>query len=254
MPVPGLPDMQTSEMQTEMQIANETSTTFPETGSGRRILVVETDPLLREILASGLQLHNRRYRATAVSDAPSAYAALAAAEYDMVMAGLDLPLPPDLLRFLGLLREVLPHVPVLLMTEAAPGALSAAAAYDVWVPRPPDMDELLAQADRLLRRSRQSVVRGLSLASLLQVIQMERKTCTLSVSGGGGYGQLGLRDGDLVHAQVGRTTGREALFTILGWPSPVLTIEDRCEAPSTLEGGVQQLLLEYYIDQDHQRR
>lgn len=253
MPAPGLPDMQI-DMQIDMQSAPQTSATLPETGSGRRILIVETDPLLREILASGLQLHNRRYRATAVADAQSAYAALAAAEYDLVLAGLDLPLPPDLLRFLGLLREVLPHVPVLLMTEAAPAALSPATAYDVWVQRPPDMDELLAQADRLLRRSRQSVVRGISLASLLQVIQMERKTCTLSVSGGGGYGQLGLRDGELVHAQAGKSTGREALFAILGWPSPVFTIEDRCEGPKTLEGGVQQLLLEYYIDQDHQRR
>ena len=241
-------------MQSPMQIAKKTFSTLPETGSGRRILIVEPDPLLREILASGLQLHDRRYRATAVADPSSAYAALAAADYDLVLAGLDLPLPPDLVRFLGLLREVLAHVPVLLMTEAAPGGLPPALAYDVWVQRPPDMDELLAQADRLLRRSRQSVVRGISLASLLQVIQMERKTCTLSVSGGGSYGQLGLRDGELVHAQVGRTTGREALFAILGWPSPVFTIEDRCDGPTTLLGGVQQLLLEYYVEQDHQRR
>lgn len=238
----------------KMQSAPKTSATLPEAGSVRRLLVVETDPLLREILASGLHLHNRRHRVTPVSDAPAAYAALAAAEYDLVLAGLDLPMPADLLRFLGLLREVLPHVPVLLMTEAAPGASPAALAYDVWVPRPPDMDELLAQADRLLRRSRQSVVRGISLASLLQVIQMERKTCTLSVSGGGGYGQLGLRDGALVHAQAGQSSGRDALFAILGWPSPVFTIEDRCDGPTNVEGEVQQLLLEYYIEQDHQRR
>lgn len=241
-------------MQTVPETPTTSPTTLPETGSGRRILIVETDPLLCEILASGLQLHNRRYRATTVTDAPSVYAALAAAEYDLVLAGLDLPPPPDLLRVLGLLREVLPHVPVLLMTEAAPGALPAGLAYDASVSRPPDMDELLAQADRLLRRSRQSVVRGISLASLLQVIQMERKTCTLSVSGGGGYGQLGLRDGSLVHAQAGQATGRAALYAILGWSSPVLTIEDRCEGPTTLEGEVQQLLLEYYIEQDHQRR
>lgn len=248
MPAPGLPDVQT-DMQSAPQVPLP-----PERGSGRRILVVETDPLLREILASGLHLHNRRYRATAVADPPSAYAALAAVEYDLVLTGLELPLSPDLLRFLGLLREVLPHVPVLLMTEATPGSLSAGLAFDVWVQRPPDMDEILAHADRLLRRSSQSVVRGISLASLLQVIQMERKTCTLSVSQGGSYGQLGLCDGELVHAQAGGVRGKEALFAILGWPSPVFTIEDVCEGPANLEGGVQQLLLEYYIQEDHQRR
>jgi CheY-like chemotaxis protein len=226
----------------------------PEGGTGVRILVVESDPLLREIVASGLPLHNRRYRPTPVADPPAAYASLAAAEFDLVLAGLDLPLSPDLLRFLGLVREVLPYVPLLLMTEAAPGALSAAVAYDALVHRPPDVDELLAQADWLLRRSRQSVVRGLSLASLLQVIHLERKTCTLLVSGGGSFGQVALRDGELVHAGAGRITGKEALFAILGWPSPVFTIEDRCESPSTIEGGVQQLLLEYYIHEDHHRR
>jgi CheY-like chemotaxis protein len=235
--------------------ANDTSPAAPETGSARRIiLIVESDPLLREILASGLPIHNRRYRATAVADPAEAYAALAAAEHDLVLVGLDLPLSPDLLRFLGLLRGVLPHVPVLLMTEESPGSLSAAVSYDAAVRRPPDMDELLAQTDRLLRRSRQSVVRGISLTSLLQVIQMERKTCTLGVSGGGGHGQLGLRDGELVHAEVGRVTGKEALFMILGWSLPVLTIEDRCDSPTTLEGEVQKLLLEYYVREDHQRR
>src|SRR5262245_35685209 len=238
----------------DMPAVEETGPIGPSPGATRRILVVEADPLLREIVASGLQLHNRRYRSTAVADPAAAYGAMAAAEYDLVLAGLDLPLAPDLLRFLGLLRQVLPYVPVLLMTEEAPGALSAAVGYDVSVRRPPDMDELLAQADRLLRRSRQSVVRGLSLTSLLQVIQMERKTCTLSVSWGASHGQLGLRGGELVHAQVGRTTGKEALFAVLAWPSPVLTIEDRYEGPTTLEGGVQQLLLEYYIHQDHHRR
>jgi DNA-binding response OmpR family regulator len=223
-------------------------------GSARRILIVETDPLLREILASGLELHNRRYRATAVADPAEAYTALAKTEYDLVLAGLDLPLAPELLRFLGLLRQVLPHLPLLLMTEEPPGTLSAAVPYDASVHRPPDMDELLAHADRLLRLSRQSVVRGISLASLLQVIQMERKTCTLQVSGGGRVGELGLRDGELVHARAGAETGREALFAILGWSSPVLTIEDRCDGPANLTGGVQELLLEYYIREDHQRR
>jgi DNA-binding response OmpR family regulator len=234
--------------------AVEPAASVKETGGGRRILVVETDPLLREIVSSGLEVHNRRYRATPASDPAVAYAALAGAEFDLVLAGLELPLPPDLVRFLGLLRHVLPHVPVLLMTEEAPGALSAAVVYDVSVDRPPDMDELLAQADRLLRRSRQSVVRGISLASLLQVIHLERKTCTLVVSSGGSHGQLGLREGELVHAQVGHAAGREALFAILSWPAPVLTIEDRCDDPTTIEGGVQQLLLEYYIHEDQHRR
>ena len=217
-----------------------------------RILVVEADPLLREILAAGLELHNRRYRTTAVAEVPAAYAALAAGEHDLVLLGLESPQREDLLRFLGVLREVFPSVPVLLVGEETGGA--EASAYDVRVRRPPDMDELLAHTDRLVRRSRQSVVRGISLASLLQVIELERKTFTLRVGQGESHGRIGLRDGELIHAQVGAATGKEALFTILGWPSPVLSLEEGCEDPATLQGGVQQQLLEFYVREDHQRR
>lgn len=217
-----------------------------------RILVVEADPLLREILAAGLELHNRRYRATAVAEVPAAYAALAAGEHDLVLLGLESPHREDLLRFLDVLREVFPSVPVLLVGEESGGA--EASAYDVRVRRPPDMDELLAHVDRLVRRSRQSVVRGISLASLLQVVELERKTFTLRVGQGERHGRIGLRDGELIHAQVGAVTGKEALFTILGWSSPVLSLEEGCEDPETLTGGVQQQLLEFYVREDHQRR
>ena len=217
-----------------------------------RILLVEADPLLREILASGLELHNRRYRTTAVAEALSAYEALAAAEHDLVLAGMESPPPADLLRFLEVLREVFPSVPVLLMADEATGA--RASAYDARVPRPPEMDELLAHADRLVRRSRQSVVRGISLPSLLQVIELERKTCTLRVGSGESHGLIGVRGGELVHARVGALSGKEALFAILGWPAPGISLEESCDEETTLSGGAQKLLLEFYVREDHQRR
>lgn len=226
-----------------------------------RILIVESDPLLREILGSGLALHNPRYRTVAVADPAAAYQALAAAELDLILAALDQPRRIDQVRIFERLREVVPHVPVLMLSESGSGDVPDEAACDAILPKPPDMDELLAQADRLLRRSRQSFVRGIGLASLLQVIHLERKTCTLTVTGGASRGRLGLRLGQLVHAKA-RTgeellAGREAFFAILGWPNPVMSIDDGCDEraePANLEGQVEQLLLEFYVNEDHRRR
>ncbi len=234
--------------------ARESAEIRRQAGPARRILIVEGDPLLREILGPSLELHNPLYRTFAVADPAAGYAALAAAEYDLVIGALDVPPPAGQVRFFERVREVVPHVPVLLLTEAAPGEVPEQAVYDVFLPKPCDMDELLAQADRLLRRSRQSVVRGIGLASFLQVIQLERKTCTLTVTGGGSRGQLGLRLGRLVQARTEDLAGKEALFAILGWPFPVLTIEDQCEGPANVEGHIEQLLLEYYVNEDHRRR
>ncbi len=226
-------------------------------GPAARILIVESDPLLREILGSGLALHNPRYRTVAVADPAAAYQALAAAELDLIVATLDQPLRTDQVRFLERVREVVPHVPVLLLSEVGPASLPGEAVYDALLPKPPDMDELLAQADRLLRRSRQSFVRGIGLASLLQVIHLERKSCTLTVTGGANRGRLGLQLGKLVHARAGQLAGREAFFAILGWPNPVMSIDDGYDEPAepvNLEGQVEQLLLEFYVNEDHRRR
>jgi DNA-binding response OmpR family regulator len=121
-------------------------------GPAARILIVESDPLLREILGAGLALHNPRYRTVPVADPAGAYLALVAAEFHLVLAGLDLPIRIDQIRFFERLREVIPHVPVLLLTESTPNEISEAVAYDALLPKPPDMDELLGQIDRLLRR------------------------------------------------------------------------------------------------------
>jgi hypothetical protein len=74
-----------------------------------------------------------------------------------------------------------------------------------------------------------SYLNGLSLAAILQMLHMERKTCVVDVSAHGWLGALTLINGELVDARVGEITGEQAAYTILNWQSPQVMISDGVE-------------------------
>jgi uncharacterized protein DUF4388 len=75
-------------------------------------------------------------------------------------------------------------------------------------------------------------VENISLASFLQLLEMERKTCTLSVRSPDPdtdrEGQLYFRAGRLVGAASGEESGREAALEIVTWEHTNIEIADGC--------------------------
>lgn len=74
------------------------------------------------------------------------------------------------------------------------------------------------------------LIGGVSLSSFLQMLEQERKSCTLVVSSGGRQGSFYFDDGILVDAQFGNEVGQDAAYKILLWDNPALSVthsEDR---------------------------
>lgn len=65
---------------------------------------------------------------------------------------------------------------------------------------------------------------GVSLSSFLQMLEQERKSCTLVVSSGGRQGSFYFDDGILIDAQFGKEMGQGAAYKILLWDNPVLSV------------------------------
>jgi len=73
---------------------------------------------------------------------------------------------------------------------------------------------------------------GVSLASFLQMLEQERKTCTLVVESEDRSGRLYFNDGDLIDAECGEEVGQEAVYTLLTWQGPSFRVtegEDRLQ-------------------------
>jgi hypothetical protein len=72
-------------------------------------------------------------------------------------------------------------------------------------------------------------IHGISLDSFLKMVQMERKTCTLTVKTADEIGYLYFLKGDLIDAEAGKVKHKEAAVLIISWNDPVIEIEEDCQ-------------------------
>lgn len=75
-------------------------------------------------------------------------------------------------------------------------------------------------------------ISGVSLSSFLQMLEQERKSCTLNVLSGNRQGSFYFDQGVLIDAEFGGEMGQGAAYTILLWKEPVFSVlppEDRMQ-------------------------
>ncbi len=74
----------------------------------------------------------------------------------------------------------------------------------------------------------QGHISGIPLTSFLQLIELDRKTCTLRVTSGNRQGSLYFVNGELWDAQSGNECGEETALQIISWRQVIIDIEDKC--------------------------
>ncbi len=72
-------------------------------------------------------------------------------------------------------------------------------------------------------------LQGISLDSFLQMVQMEKTTCTLNVISGKKEGRLYILKGDLISAETQGLENLDAACTIISWDDTVIEIENTCK-------------------------
>ncbi len=228
-----------------------------------RILVVDDDADIRNLLRARLEAHH--YRVRVAENGEAAIAAIAAEPPDLVISDWMMP-GIDGLAFVEAVRNdpLTAPIPIILLTargtsnERSEGLEAGA---DDYLAKPIEFRELLARIRALLRRSRSRAwsepiipdlddnagfIAGVPLATVLQMLQMDRRSCRLDVSSPDGSGSLTCDGGQLIDAVAGDLQGQDAAFRILGWRAARVAIRD-VEAPSaetTIRIPLAHLLLE----------
>ncbi|MEO1087318.1 MAG: DUF4388 domain-containing protein [Acidobacteriota bacterium] len=215
------------------------------------ILVVDPDPFLQEMVGSGLGLFNPEYVTVKAENPETALLLLRRYPVEAVVTEMDFPESPihgsDLLQAL---HDYSPQLPVILLTEARPGDFKGVGA-DAFLPKPPDMDQLLRKVNQLVQQNKESVIRGISLESFLQVLEVEKKTCTLTVTSSHRVGRLYVHDGELIHAETGRLESKAAAFAMLSWPDYSIKVIEKCDAQPTIADRLNAILMEWCVHKDH---
>ena len=129
------------------------STAFNGTSNGATLLVAEDDRAVRESLARALQLEG--YQVVTSTNGAEALEAVRDSDPDAVLLDVSMPLV-DGLTVCRVLRSESNRVPVLMLTartETSDRVAGLDAGADDYLPKPYELDELLARVRALLRRS-----------------------------------------------------------------------------------------------------
>lgn len=219
------------------------------------LLFVDADDFLLEMISSAFALSRPRWGVIAVQTPAEALDVLAQhAELDAIVTEVMFERSIDAGRaFLRELAERWPDIPVLALTTVDRDEMRGVDTAE-FIAKPPDIDFLISRIDRVIRRQRESQVRGISLTTFLQILEIDQKTCTVYVSAGGRVGELCFRNGRLLRARLATLEGKDALFAMLSMREHTLRVVDSCAVESGPAMSLASLLMEWSVREDHTKR
>jgi CheY-like chemotaxis protein len=195
-----------------------------------KVLVVDDEPTQSRGLLRALLLRRPDYSVFTAGSGSEAIALLEDQHVDLVITDLQMA-EMDGFEFLAWLLSNRPHVLAFAMTAYAtddtPERLRLLGAVECFN-KPLDVDALTSRvSDGLAQRIRGQVY-NVGLASFLQLIELEKKTCTLEVRSDEHQGRLFVRKGELLDAQTRCLSGEPAALEILAWTNVSITIDSSC--------------------------
>ena len=231
------------------------------------ILVVESDEATRRIL--DLSLRHAGFAVRVASNAEEGGRRLADRP-DLIIVGADNDDGLDFCRRAKQADTLAPAVVLMLDPGVDSKRRGLEAGADDFVARPIYVQEVVARSRALLqRRDRErlelsahdnerfvSNVEDVPLVDLLRAIAANQKSGVALVMGGeGARGELYFRQGRVVDAEVGRLSGRDAVYRLFCWSSGSLAVEWKSiRRKDTIEMATHDLLMEALRRVDEWRR
>ncbi len=176
---------------------------------------------------------------------------------DLVLTDLQMP-DMDGFQLLSWVNEHCPETAVFTMsaygTPETEQQLSELGASEHFA-KPFDEKALVLRVTEAINQSVRGHVHNVGLASFLQLLEMERKSCTLSVVSGEHRGVLVVSKGALVSARTDGLEGEPAAIAIVAWPAPSIVISGRVEPSGVaIESSLGFILMEAMRVQDEAAR
>jgi CheY-like chemotaxis protein len=221
----------------------------------KTVLLVEDEPVTQRFCLAGLR-GLAEFRLLSAGNGAEALSLLQAQPVDVVVTDLNMPVL-DGFALIAILGQKYPALPVIVLTSVAErGLLDKAVELGALrvLAKPPKLSLLMAEIRAAAERKPQGLVQGLALSSLLQLLNWERRTATLTVRGQGTQGYLYVKDGDVVQAACGGQEGLAAAYRILGWSGVHVEFVDACRVEPRIDLPLAELLLKVAISQDAETR
>jgi CheY-like chemotaxis protein len=213
------------------------------------ILIVDDDPGILHVLARGLSQTLGLFHVITAADGLEAIEVLERGHVDVVVTDLAMPIRDGFAILSYLINRRL-RIPVIILTGVADEQLAQRlSGYQglTVLRKPASYQEVAAAAVASLEDSTLGELVGIPLPAVLQLVELERRTCTIVVSSRRRYGQLHVMSGRLAdaHVEASAEDGRDAALEILSWDEPVIEFQSLHEGvTSRIDAPIQHLLID----------
>jgi CheY-like chemotaxis protein len=210
----------------------------------KTVLVVEDDRSTLNLYRMGLK-GLQGFRIVLAENGIKALDILQDEAVDVLVTDLSMPVM-DGFKLIAIVAERYPSIPILVMTGLAEaehqntplfiGALRI-------LSKPPRLSQLMEEIRLAAQRKPDGMVKGIALGSLLQLMNWEHKSCTMTVRSQEELGYLYVKDGELIHAALHDREPLQSAYQILNWERPEVEFVDTCRVERTLDLPVTEVLL-----------
>jgi CheY-like chemotaxis protein len=224
----------------------------------KTILLGGLDAGLSELAAQAFEPYKNEYILQTVGSLGELLVLLKTSQCDLLFLDLDNP-GGVALEWLAQVAELKASIPILGAGQAQRPDITG---YELRFPdhffpfltylrKPLTPQDILKAVEAEFRHAARGVIEGLSLATLLQMLHMEGKTCTIRVTSGRRQGFFYLRGGQIINARYRRLEGIDAALSLLASPSPKAEIDGQLhDTTQVIHARIEELMMEAMRLQD----
>lgn len=213
-------------------------------GPTKTLLVVEDDRATLSLYRAGLK-GLAGFKILMAQDGRQAMDLLRQEPVHVLVTDLNMPVM-DGFNLIAKVSRLYPQIPIIVMTGLdesqhlnTPLQMGAIRILT----KPPRLTLLMDSIRAAAQFEPTGMIRGIGLNSILQLLNWEKKSCTLTVKSEEGMGLLYLKHGEVVHAAYRDEEGLPAAYAVLVWDRPDIEFVETCRVEQTIDLPLTELLL-----------
>lgn len=198
----------------------------------KTILIVDDDQTTRNLISRILS-HAEELAVVTAANGQEATEIISKTNIDLIITDIVMPVM-DGFELLSYISEHCPEIPVFVMTaHDSPEIDSKIRSLNIaqYFIKPLNMDEFKSRLFDELESGAEGQIHGIGLVSFMQLVEMETKTCTLTIRSKTDekVGKLYFFKGELIAAEAGELTNEKAVYEIVSWEKTTISIEKLCK-------------------------
>ncbi len=213
----------------------------------KNILVVDTDPIMLHTFVGILKSQSSFLRVLSAPNIKAAMDALGNNDIHILITGMHMS-EMEAFELLSATGSQFPQTRVFVMTNNASSMFRTKVkqmASVIHFDQALDISMLTKRIFTELQIDYGGQIRGISLSSFLQMIELERRSCALYITAKGKVGTINIANGKPVAAKMGLLEGKSAALHILTWENVLIDIDYApCEITREIDTPLMNLLLE----------